>query len=152
MEDAMGIDAQALQVGAFQRGMRNTGEKLQWASTHVTTVPEDIVNSLSRIFGVYIPAIHAVCTPLYSHGDYPVKEKLADSESLSSIMIDHSPWTAFQCNFSSTAALRRIQEDRLGSRYYCTIQRQGFCTNIRTLEILWLYIFSTAVEQFSFIY
>ncbi|KAG1882413.1 hypothetical protein F4604DRAFT_1953445 [Suillus subluteus] len=56
MEDTMGVDAQALD--AFQPGMRNAREKLQWASTHVTTVPEDIVDSLSRIFGVYIPAIH----------------------------------------------------------------------------------------------
>jgi hypothetical protein len=50
MEDAMGIDAHPLD--AFQPGMRNVLEKLQWASTHVMTVPEDIMNSLSCIFGV----------------------------------------------------------------------------------------------------
>jgi len=52
----MGIDAQPLD--AFQPGMRNAREKLRWASTHVTTVPEDIVDSSSRISDVYIPAIH----------------------------------------------------------------------------------------------
>jgi hypothetical protein len=56
MKDALGIDTQPL--NAFQPGMRNAREKLRWASTHVTTVPEDIVNSLSCIFDVYIPAIH----------------------------------------------------------------------------------------------
>jgi hypothetical protein len=50
MEDAMGIDVQPLDT--FQPGMRNALEKLQWASTHVTTVPEDIMDSLSCIFGV----------------------------------------------------------------------------------------------------
>ncbi|KAG2085067.1 hypothetical protein BD769DRAFT_1397420 [Suillus cothurnatus] len=44
------IDAQPLD--AFQPGMRNALEKLQWASTHATTVPEDIMDSLSCIFGV----------------------------------------------------------------------------------------------------
>jgi len=56
MKDALGIDTQPFD--AFQSGMRNAREKLRWASTHVTTVPEVIVNSLSRIFDVYIPAIH----------------------------------------------------------------------------------------------
>jgi hypothetical protein len=50
MEDAMGIYAQLLD--AFQPGMRNAREKLRWASTYVTTVPEDIMDSLSCIFGV----------------------------------------------------------------------------------------------------
>jgi hypothetical protein len=56
MKDALGIDTQPLD--AFQPGMRNAREKLRWAFTHVTTVPEVIVNSLSCIFDVYIPAIH----------------------------------------------------------------------------------------------
>ncbi|KAG2362409.1 hypothetical protein BDR07DRAFT_1406845 [Suillus spraguei] len=57
MEDATGIDAQALSA-FLESGMKNAREKLQWVSTHVTTVPEDIVDSVSRIFGVYVPVIH----------------------------------------------------------------------------------------------
>ncbi|KAG1774652.1 hypothetical protein EV702DRAFT_1123674 [Suillus placidus] len=56
MEDGTGINVQAL--GASQPGMTNARERLQWVSTHVTAVPEDIMDSLSRIFGVYVPAIH----------------------------------------------------------------------------------------------
>jgi hypothetical protein len=52
-EDATGIDART-----FQLGMRDAREKLQWVSARVAAVPEDIVDSLSRTFGVYIPVIH----------------------------------------------------------------------------------------------
>ncbi|KAG1800323.1 uncharacterized protein HD556DRAFT_1524880 [Suillus plorans] len=50
LEDATGIDAQILV--AFRPGMMNAREKLQWASTRVTTVEEDIAYSLFGIFGV----------------------------------------------------------------------------------------------------
>ncbi|KAG1740865.1 uncharacterized protein EDB91DRAFT_342521 [Suillus paluster] len=53
LEDATGIDARVLV--AFQPGMRNTREKLQWASTRATTRPEDIAYSLFGIFGVRLP-------------------------------------------------------------------------------------------------
>ncbi|KAG1795474.1 uncharacterized protein HD556DRAFT_388554 [Suillus plorans] len=50
LEDATGIDRRA--VAAFRPGMRDAREKLQWASTRVTTFQEDIAYSLSSIFGV----------------------------------------------------------------------------------------------------
>ncbi|KAG1738360.1 uncharacterized protein EDB91DRAFT_455794 [Suillus paluster] len=50
LEDAIGIDARVLV--AFQPGMRDAREKLRWASTRATTVPEDITYSLFGIFGV----------------------------------------------------------------------------------------------------
>ncbi|KAG1723392.1 heterokaryon incompatibility protein-domain-containing protein [Suillus lakei] len=56
LEDATGIDARAL-VG-FQPGMRDAREKLQWASTRVTTVPEDIAYSLFGIFGIQQPILY----------------------------------------------------------------------------------------------
>ncbi|KAG1726961.1 heterokaryon incompatibility protein-domain-containing protein [Suillus paluster] len=56
LEDATGIDAHALI--AFQPGMRDAREKLQWASTRVTTVPEDIAYSLFGIFGVQLPILY----------------------------------------------------------------------------------------------
>ncbi|KAG1726958.1 uncharacterized protein EDB91DRAFT_899040 [Suillus paluster] len=56
LEDATGIDARALV--AFQPGMRDAREKLQWASTRVTTVPEDTAYSLFGIFGVQLPILY----------------------------------------------------------------------------------------------
>jgi hypothetical protein len=56
LEDATGIDAHALV--AFQPGMRDAREKLQWASSRVTTVPEDIAYSLFGIFGIQLPILY----------------------------------------------------------------------------------------------
>ncbi|KAG1734482.1 hypothetical protein EDB19DRAFT_1830558 [Suillus lakei] len=56
LEDATGIDARALV--AFQPGMRDAREKLQWASTRVTTIPEDIAYSLFGIFGIQLPILY----------------------------------------------------------------------------------------------
>ncbi|KAG2085059.1 heterokaryon incompatibility protein-domain-containing protein [Suillus cothurnatus] len=56
LEDATGIDARALV--AFQPGMRDAREKLQWASMRVTTVPEDIAYSLFGIFGIQLPILY----------------------------------------------------------------------------------------------
>ncbi|KAG0694713.1 WD40-repeat-containing domain protein [Suillus ampliporus] len=56
LEDATGIDAPALV--AFQPGMGGAREKLRWASTRVTTRPEDIAYSLFGIFGVHLPIIY----------------------------------------------------------------------------------------------
>ncbi|KAG1861642.1 hypothetical protein F4604DRAFT_1626475 [Suillus subluteus] len=56
LEDATGIDAQTLV--AFRPGMINAREKLQWASTRVTTVEEDIAYSLFGIFGVQLPVMY----------------------------------------------------------------------------------------------
>ncbi|KAG0702300.1 hypothetical protein DFH29DRAFT_1079532 [Suillus ampliporus] len=53
LQDATGIEARAL--AAFQPGMRDAREKLQWASSRVTTRPEDIAYSLFGIFGVRLP-------------------------------------------------------------------------------------------------
>ncbi|KAG0708171.1 hypothetical protein DFH29DRAFT_1065883 [Suillus ampliporus] len=52
-EDVTGIEARAL--AAFQPGMRDAREKLQWVSTRVTTRPEDVAYSLFGIFGVRLP-------------------------------------------------------------------------------------------------
>ncbi|KAG0693793.1 hypothetical protein DFH29DRAFT_1073143 [Suillus ampliporus] len=56
LEDATGIDARALV--AFRPGMRDAREKLQWASTRVTTVQEDIAYSLFGIFGIQLPVMY----------------------------------------------------------------------------------------------
>ncbi|KAG2352503.1 hypothetical protein BDR07DRAFT_1437368 [Suillus spraguei] len=56
LEDATGIDTHAFV--AFQPGMRGAREKLQWASTRVTTVPEDIAYSLFGIFGIQLPILY----------------------------------------------------------------------------------------------
>ncbi|KAG2153472.1 uncharacterized protein EDB93DRAFT_1248737 [Suillus bovinus] len=56
LEGATGIDAQALV--AFRPGMINAREKLQWVSTRVTTVQEDIAYSLFGIFGVRLPVMY----------------------------------------------------------------------------------------------
>ncbi|KAG0693950.1 hypothetical protein DFH29DRAFT_367861 [Suillus ampliporus] len=53
LEDATGIDARAL--AAFQPGMRDAREKLQWVSARRTTKPEDIAYSLFGIFDVRLP-------------------------------------------------------------------------------------------------
>ncbi|KAG2130300.1 uncharacterized protein EDB93DRAFT_84338 [Suillus bovinus] len=50
LEEATGIDRRV--VVTFRPGMRNAREKLQWASTRTTTLPEDIAYSLFGIFGV----------------------------------------------------------------------------------------------------
>ncbi|KAG2134216.1 hypothetical protein BD769DRAFT_1774311 [Suillus cothurnatus] len=54
--DATGIDLQSLI--AFRPGMRNPREKLQWASTRITTLQEDIAYSLFGIFGVQLPVMY----------------------------------------------------------------------------------------------
>ncbi|KAG2117646.1 heterokaryon incompatibility protein-domain-containing protein [Suillus cothurnatus] len=56
LEDATGIDARTLD--AFQPGMRDAREKLQWASMRVTTVPEDIAYSLCSVFGIQLPILY----------------------------------------------------------------------------------------------
>ncbi|KAG0709236.1 hypothetical protein DFH29DRAFT_1074959 [Suillus ampliporus] len=56
LQDATGIDACSLVT--FQPGMRDPREKLQWASTRVTTVPEDGAYSLFGIFGVQLPILY----------------------------------------------------------------------------------------------
>ncbi|KAG1734913.1 uncharacterized protein EDB91DRAFT_1029756, partial [Suillus paluster] len=53
LEGATGIDARTLV--AFQPGMIDAREKLQWASARVTTRPEDIAYSLFGIFDVRLP-------------------------------------------------------------------------------------------------
>ncbi|KAG1732344.1 heterokaryon incompatibility protein-domain-containing protein [Suillus lakei] len=50
LEDVTGIDRRA--IVAFCPGMRGAREKLQWASTRVTTLQEDIAYSLSGVPGV----------------------------------------------------------------------------------------------------
>ncbi|KAG2345354.1 hypothetical protein BDR05DRAFT_133832 [Suillus weaverae] len=54
--DVTRIDAQALI--AFHPGMRGAREKLQWVSTRVTTLQEDIAYSLFGIFGVHLPVLY----------------------------------------------------------------------------------------------
>ncbi|KAG2142888.1 uncharacterized protein EDB93DRAFT_597938 [Suillus bovinus] len=56
LEKATDIDRQA--VVAFCPGMRDAREKLQWASTRITTVQEDIAYSLFGIFGITLPVIY----------------------------------------------------------------------------------------------
>jgi hypothetical protein len=56
LEDVTGIDGGTLI--AFRPGMTDAREKLQWASTRVTTVPEDIAYSLFGIFGVHLAVIY----------------------------------------------------------------------------------------------
>ncbi|KAG2353418.1 WD40-repeat-containing domain protein [Suillus spraguei] len=56
LERSTGINARALV--AFRPGMRGAREKLQWASTRVTTLQEDIAYSLFGIFGVHLPVIY----------------------------------------------------------------------------------------------
>jgi hypothetical protein len=56
LEDAMRIDARTLVT--FQPGMRDAREKLQWASTRVTTLPEDIAYSLFGIFSIQLPILY----------------------------------------------------------------------------------------------
>ncbi|KAG2756665.1 hypothetical protein P692DRAFT_20714972 [Suillus brevipes Sb2] len=56
LEDSTGINTRALV--AFRPGMRGAREKLQWASSRVTTLQEDIAYSLFGIFGVHLPVIY----------------------------------------------------------------------------------------------
>jgi len=56
LEVATGINGQALT--AFRPGMRDSREKLQWASMRVTTLPEDIAYSLFGLFGVHLAVIY----------------------------------------------------------------------------------------------
>ncbi|KAG2349765.1 hypothetical protein BDR05DRAFT_252598 [Suillus weaverae] len=52
LEDVTGINPQALV--AFRPGMRGAREKLQWASTRVTTLQEDSAYSLFGLFDVHL--------------------------------------------------------------------------------------------------
>ncbi|KAG1775405.1 heterokaryon incompatibility protein-domain-containing protein, partial [Suillus placidus] len=56
LKDSTGIDTRALV--AFRPGMTNAREKLQWASTRVTTMQEDVAYSLFGIFGIHLPVIY----------------------------------------------------------------------------------------------
>ncbi|KAG2346897.1 hypothetical protein BDR05DRAFT_756686, partial [Suillus weaverae] len=50
LEHATGIDRRA--IAAFRPGMTCARETLQWASTRVTTLQEDVAYSLSGVFGI----------------------------------------------------------------------------------------------------
>ncbi|KAG2745426.1 hypothetical protein P692DRAFT_20837557, partial [Suillus brevipes Sb2] len=56
LEDATGIDRSA--IVAFRPSMIGAREKLNWASTRVTTIQEDIAYSLFGIFDVRLPVIY----------------------------------------------------------------------------------------------
>jgi hypothetical protein len=56
LADAMGIDARALV--SFSPGMGGAREKLQWASTRVTTLPEDMAYSLFGIFDIQLSVLY----------------------------------------------------------------------------------------------
>jgi hypothetical protein len=56
LQGATGIDACTLIE--FQPGMRDAREKLQWASTCTTTLPEDIAYSLFGIFSIQLPILY----------------------------------------------------------------------------------------------
>ncbi|KAG1878755.1 hypothetical protein C8R48DRAFT_830519 [Suillus tomentosus] len=56
LEDATGIDTRALI--SFRPGMSNARQRLQWASSRVTTLQEDVAYSLFGIFGVHLPVIY----------------------------------------------------------------------------------------------
>jgi hypothetical protein len=56
LEDATCIDARSLV--AFRPGMKDARQKLQWASTRITTVQEDIAYSLIGIFGINLPLMY----------------------------------------------------------------------------------------------
>ncbi|KAG1793170.1 uncharacterized protein HD556DRAFT_524563 [Suillus plorans] len=56
LEDATGIDARALI--SFRPGMSDARQRLQWASSRVTTLQEDVAYSLFGIFGVHLPVIY----------------------------------------------------------------------------------------------
>jgi len=56
LHDSTGINAQALT--AFRPGTRDAREKLQWASSRVTMLQEDIAYSLFGIFDVHLPVIY----------------------------------------------------------------------------------------------
>jgi hypothetical protein len=75
LEEATGIDRRT--IVAFRPGMRGVREKLQWASTRITTVQEDIAYSLCGVFGVRL------------HVDYGEKKQNALGRLLQEI-IDQS--------------------------------------------------------------
>ncbi|KAG1734460.1 uncharacterized protein EDB91DRAFT_589691 [Suillus paluster] len=56
LQDATGIDRQTLV--SFRPGMSGARDRLQWASTRITTLPEDVAYSLFGIFGVHLPVIY----------------------------------------------------------------------------------------------
>ncbi|KAG2143535.1 uncharacterized protein EDB93DRAFT_1251951 [Suillus bovinus] len=56
LKDATGIDAQALL--SFHPGMSDARQRLQWASSRITTLQEDIAYSLFGIFDLHLPVIY----------------------------------------------------------------------------------------------
>jgi hypothetical protein len=56
LENATGIDARALI--SFRPGMSDARQRLQWASSRVTTLQEDVAYSLFGIFDVLLPVIY----------------------------------------------------------------------------------------------
>jgi len=56
LQNSTGIDASSLIT--FRPGMKGAREKLQWASSRVTTLQEDIAYSLFGIFGIHLPVIY----------------------------------------------------------------------------------------------
>lgn len=56
LADSTGINIQSLVT--FRPGMVGAREKLQWASTRVTTLQEDVAYSLFGIFGIHLPVLY----------------------------------------------------------------------------------------------
>ncbi|KAG2118688.1 uncharacterized protein F5147DRAFT_800738 [Suillus discolor] len=80
LEDVTGIDRRA--VVAFRPGMRDAREKLQWASTCITTLQEDIAYSLFGVFGIRL------------HVDYTEKKQNALGRLLQEIIAQSGDITA----------------------------------------------------------
>ncbi|KAG2107882.1 uncharacterized protein F5147DRAFT_837109 [Suillus discolor] len=56
LEDVTGIDARTLI--SFRPGMSDARQRLQWASSRITTLQEDIAYSLFGIFDVHLPVMY----------------------------------------------------------------------------------------------
>ncbi|KAG2335861.1 hypothetical protein BDR05DRAFT_205965 [Suillus weaverae] len=80
LEYATGIDRRV--VMNFRPGMRGAREKLQWASTRITTLQEDVAYSLFGVFGVRL------------HVDYTEKKQSALGRLLQEIIAQSGDITA----------------------------------------------------------
>ncbi|KAG2367127.1 hypothetical protein BDR07DRAFT_1272937 [Suillus spraguei] len=140
LERSTGINAQALVD--FRPGTRDAREKLQWASTRITTLQEDIAYSLFGIFGVHLPVIYGerkqnalgrLLQEIIAHsGDITALDWVGQSSTFNSCLpADISSYKAPPCTLSfpsedeiqdSVSMLRKDVTVESASKLYTTFE------------------------------
>ncbi|KAG2344134.1 hypothetical protein BDR05DRAFT_962454, partial [Suillus weaverae] len=151
LEDATGINARALI--SFRPGMSDARQRLQWASSRVTTLPEDIAYSLFGIFGVHLPVIYGekeqnalgrlLQEVIARSGDITVLDWIGQPSEFNSCLPAHitsyttPPHTLPSLSedhiHSQVSSLRQIVPTNMALKFYVHLEQP--CISFRVTEV-----------------